>query len=366
MRVHGLRKVGLSRAAAKQRSRELLITATLDSIAKRGFAETTLARVAKGAGMSRGIVNFHFASKDELFIEALRFTRAAVLLYDDATGTIAGAVSQAGQRPGRDRVRFIRGPLTEFPAALDAAEKGRAVHVAAGDPGVPERFREGFGVSACVVVPLQVRGHLLGFIAADRGGVDFEALRAELELATTLAQPAAIALEQARLHGSLQERADLLVAVNELARAVDGRHFVVGRDHHRRRTDDACRRRSEVEVLDRGQDAVEVGEPPVRQQVDGGPPVLKSGGVPLAEGRRVDRLEKDLVESGPVPAASTVPGDPPQLPGALDHRRIAPDRHGGGKKRARPIGMIRRHQRRHEAAERRPRQVDRLDAEGVE
>jgi len=73
MRVHGLRKVGLSRAAAKQRSRELLITATLDSIAKRGFAETTLARVAKGAGMSRGIVNFHFASKDELFIEALRF-----------------------------------------------------------------------------------------------------------------------------------------------------------------------------------------------------------------------------------------------------------------------------------------------------
>jgi TetR/AcrR family transcriptional repressor of bet genes len=63
----------LSRAEGKQRSRQKLITATLNSIAKRGFADTPLARVAEGAGLSRGIVNFHFRTKQALFLETLKF-----------------------------------------------------------------------------------------------------------------------------------------------------------------------------------------------------------------------------------------------------------------------------------------------------
>jgi TetR/AcrR family transcriptional repressor of bet genes len=63
----------LSRAEGKQRSRQKLITATINSIAKRGFADTTLARVAEGAGLSRGIVNFHFRTKDALFLETLKY-----------------------------------------------------------------------------------------------------------------------------------------------------------------------------------------------------------------------------------------------------------------------------------------------------
>jgi len=67
------RTVPLSRAEGKRRSRQKLITATINSIAKRGFADTTLARVAEGAGLSRGIVNFHFRTKDALFLETLKF-----------------------------------------------------------------------------------------------------------------------------------------------------------------------------------------------------------------------------------------------------------------------------------------------------
>jgi TetR/AcrR family transcriptional regulator, transcriptional repressor of bet genes len=62
-----------SRAEGKRRSRQKLLTATLNSIAKYGFADTTLARVSAGAGLSRGIVNFHFRTKDALFLEALKF-----------------------------------------------------------------------------------------------------------------------------------------------------------------------------------------------------------------------------------------------------------------------------------------------------
>ncbi len=67
------RTAPLSRAEGKRRSRQKLITATINSIAKRGFADTTLARVAEGAGLSRGIVNFHFRTKNALFLETLKF-----------------------------------------------------------------------------------------------------------------------------------------------------------------------------------------------------------------------------------------------------------------------------------------------------
>jgi TetR/AcrR family transcriptional repressor of bet genes len=60
------------RAASKELRRQQLIKSTIDSIAKRGFADTTLANVADGAGLSRGIVNFHFKSKNILLIETLK------------------------------------------------------------------------------------------------------------------------------------------------------------------------------------------------------------------------------------------------------------------------------------------------------
>ena len=61
------------RTASKEVRRQQLIESTIDSIARHGFAETTLANVADGAGLSRGIVNFHFKSKEALLVETLRF-----------------------------------------------------------------------------------------------------------------------------------------------------------------------------------------------------------------------------------------------------------------------------------------------------
>ena len=61
------------RRESKVFRREQLINATIDSVAKRGYAATTLADVAEGAGLSRGIVNFHFKSKEKLLLETLQF-----------------------------------------------------------------------------------------------------------------------------------------------------------------------------------------------------------------------------------------------------------------------------------------------------
>lgn len=50
-----------------------LIEATIDCIAKYGMAGTTLAKVTEVAGLSLGLVSFHFDSKERLFEETLRF-----------------------------------------------------------------------------------------------------------------------------------------------------------------------------------------------------------------------------------------------------------------------------------------------------
>jgi len=61
------------RTASKEARRQQLIEATIKCISKRGIGSTTLGDVAKEAGLSQGIVNLHFKSKDNLFNETLRF-----------------------------------------------------------------------------------------------------------------------------------------------------------------------------------------------------------------------------------------------------------------------------------------------------
>jgi len=64
------------RTAAKEVRQQQLIKATLSAVAKKGFAETTMADVAREARLSQGIINLHFRSKDKLLEETLRFLAA--------------------------------------------------------------------------------------------------------------------------------------------------------------------------------------------------------------------------------------------------------------------------------------------------
>ena len=79
-----------SRVVAKERRREQLIKATINCIAKRGIAGTTMADVTQNAGLSLGIVNLHFLSKDKLFEETLLY------LSDEYEAFCANALKKAG------------------------------------------------------------------------------------------------------------------------------------------------------------------------------------------------------------------------------------------------------------------------------
>ncbi|WP_093034590.1 TetR/AcrR family transcriptional regulator [Roseovarius azorensis] len=61
------------RTESREVRRGQLIAATIDSIARYGIGGTTMSTVTEAAGLSIGLVNFHFKSKQNLLEETLTF-----------------------------------------------------------------------------------------------------------------------------------------------------------------------------------------------------------------------------------------------------------------------------------------------------
>jgi TetR/AcrR family transcriptional repressor of bet genes len=93
-RGHQLNKALVRRRTApKEERQQQLIQATIRSVAGNGLSDTTMATVSREAGLSQGIINLHFQSKDRLLVETLRFLSQQ---YRDAWEK---AVSNAGDSP---------------------------------------------------------------------------------------------------------------------------------------------------------------------------------------------------------------------------------------------------------------------------
>jgi TetR/AcrR family transcriptional repressor of bet genes len=63
----------IGRKASKEVRRQQLIEATIDVMARKGYSGTTMLDVARAAGLSSGIVNFHFETKEKLLVETLKY-----------------------------------------------------------------------------------------------------------------------------------------------------------------------------------------------------------------------------------------------------------------------------------------------------
>ncbi len=73
MKQQNQNQTGKPRTAPRDVRRKQLIMGAIDSISKRGFSGTTLKHVTQGAKLSHGVVNFHFESKESLYVETLGF-----------------------------------------------------------------------------------------------------------------------------------------------------------------------------------------------------------------------------------------------------------------------------------------------------
>ena len=81
------------RTAPKEERQQQLIQATIRSVAGNGMSDTTMATVSREAGLSQGIINLHFQSKDRLLVETLRF------LSEQYRRAWEKAISRAGDSP---------------------------------------------------------------------------------------------------------------------------------------------------------------------------------------------------------------------------------------------------------------------------
>jgi AcrR family transcriptional regulator len=82
-----------SERGTREARRRELVDAAIVIIADHGLAGTTLAKVAAEAGLSAGIVNHHFDTKDALLIETLR------TLSEEFGQGLDAAIAAAGDDP---------------------------------------------------------------------------------------------------------------------------------------------------------------------------------------------------------------------------------------------------------------------------
>ena len=63
--------------------RQQIVAAAIDTIAEVGFAQASLARIAERIGISKGVISYHFAGKDDLVrqvaIEIVEAGRAYII-----------------------------------------------------------------------------------------------------------------------------------------------------------------------------------------------------------------------------------------------------------------------------------------------
>lgn len=97
--------------------RAQLIEATIESLAERGFSRTTVTDVAARAGISHGLVLFHFQSKENLLAETLDF------LAEEYRINWQAALAGAGDQPEKQIRAMIQADFAETictPARLSA------------------------------------------------------------------------------------------------------------------------------------------------------------------------------------------------------------------------------------------------------
>lgn len=102
------------RKASREVRRQQLIDATIGTLARVGFSRTTLTEVAATAGLSHGLIIFHFETKEKLLTETLQFMARE---YRD---NWVKALDEAAKTPSAQLDALIR---ADFNDAICAPER---------------------------------------------------------------------------------------------------------------------------------------------------------------------------------------------------------------------------------------------------
>jgi TetR/AcrR family transcriptional repressor of bet genes len=124
------------RSQAKAERRLQLIEATIDCIAKFGLSGTTMAKVTELAGVSVGLANFHFDTKERLF-------KAVLQHLADEQRALWQSRLQGPDRPSADLLQAI--VESRFHPAICARRKLAVWFAFYGDASAREIYRRAVG-----------------------------------------------------------------------------------------------------------------------------------------------------------------------------------------------------------------------------
>ncbi|MFO1032953.1 MAG: TetR family transcriptional regulator [Hyphomicrobiales bacterium] len=106
--------VPLPRKISRDQRRQQLIDATMRVLARKGYSQTTLSDVAVEAGVSHGLVNFHFESKEKLLTATLLF------LSEEYRANWMAALAAAGEKPAHKLAAIL---AADFNDAISKPER---------------------------------------------------------------------------------------------------------------------------------------------------------------------------------------------------------------------------------------------------
>jgi TetR/AcrR family transcriptional repressor of bet genes len=95
------------RSENKKNSNLKLISSTIKNLSKKGINELTMQDVSQGAGLSQGIVNFHFKSKELLLIETLRF------ISNEYLHSFQKSIAKTGNDPRKKLIAIIENDFSK-------------------------------------------------------------------------------------------------------------------------------------------------------------------------------------------------------------------------------------------------------------
>ena len=102
------------RTLSKDARRAQLIEATISTMAEFGYSRTTLTAVARRAGLSHGLVLFHFDTKENLLSETLDY------LSEEYRANWQAALAAAGETPEAQLAALVR---ADFNPAICTRDK---------------------------------------------------------------------------------------------------------------------------------------------------------------------------------------------------------------------------------------------------
>lgn len=126
------------RKASRQVRRQQLIDATIATLARVGFSRATLTEVARTAGLSHGLIIFHFETKERLLGETLEFM--AREYRDNWVRALAGAPDT----PAAQMEALVRADFTEAICAPERLAAWSALWVEAQSRPIYQEHCAGF------------------------------------------------------------------------------------------------------------------------------------------------------------------------------------------------------------------------------